>query len=710
MPRIETVHVIFKTHLDIGFTDLAGRVVRRYCEDFIPKAIELAQKLDSQGGEAQFVWTTGSWLIHYYLKHGTESQRRMMSEAIEKGYIAWHALPFTTHTELLDSSLFQYGISLRDQLDHTFSKKTISAKMTDVPGHTIGMVPFLEQAGIQYLHLGMNPASKRPSVPKVFRWQSADGSEVIVNYAENYGEHLYIDGMQDVLVFAHTGDNCGPPSMEDIQHQFAELSKQYPGAHIKASTMDAFASKLLAVRGQLPIVREELGDTWIHGTGTDPQKMGMYRELVRLRSKWLSEGRMKIGDHEFEELSESLLLVAEHTWGLDIKKFLPDFKNYAKQDFYAARAKDIIDLDDTPDKYSYISSFAMNEFDQLSKGLFAAESSERRYSLVEASWQEQRDYLKQGLEALSDDKKLEAHQALEKLVPIKSKLVDAEQWQAYQIYQLKRFQVKFGSDGSLIQLKDRYGKEWSDEQHVLGAYRYEVFGTENYAHWFETYMEDLPTTHTWADADFGKPGFEYVRPRPAHRLYTPSLIRLEHASLETEDLVLAKLRLPDEAIDLYGAPREIELLYVFNHDSDLIDVELNWWSKDACRLPEASWLSFSLLVDNPNLWMLEKLGSKVSPLQVVKNGNRNLHAVDSGVSYVGTDGSVDIHTLDTPLVSPGRRRLLEFDNTFAPLDEGMHFNLHNNIWGTNFRMWFEGDARFHFRLKLCTNQVAQQPR
>jgi hypothetical protein len=26
----------------------------------------------------------------------------------------------------------------------------------------------------------------------------------------------------------------------------------------------------------------------------------------------------------------------------------------------------------------------------------------------------------------------------------------------------------------------------------------------------------------------------------------------------------------------------------------------------------------------------------------------------------------------------------------------MHFNLYNNVWGTNFPMWYEDDARFRF--------------
>lgn len=75
------------------------------------------------------------------------------------------------------------------------------------------------------------------------------------------------------------------------------------------------------------------------------------------------------------------------------------------------------------------------------------------------------------------------------------------------------------------------------------------------------------------------------------------------------------------------------------------------------------------------------------------------NAVNEGVRYLGTDGRVQITTLDAPLVCPGEPRLLQFDQTFAPLDGGMHFNLHNNVWGTNFPMWVEGDAQFRFTLE-----------
>ena len=31
--------------------------------------------------------------------------------------------------------------------------------MTDVPGHTLGIVPLLAEAGVRFLHLGVNTAS-----------------------------------------------------------------------------------------------------------------------------------------------------------------------------------------------------------------------------------------------------------------------------------------------------------------------------------------------------------------------------------------------------------------------------------------------------------------------------------------------------------------------------------------------------------------------
>ena len=43
--HIKTIHLIFKTHLDIGFTDYARNVTAQYMAHFIPRAIETAATL-----------------------------------------------------------------------------------------------------------------------------------------------------------------------------------------------------------------------------------------------------------------------------------------------------------------------------------------------------------------------------------------------------------------------------------------------------------------------------------------------------------------------------------------------------------------------------------------------------------------------------------------------------------------------------------------
>ena len=56
-------------------------------------------------------------------------------------------------------------------------------------------------------------------------------------------------------------------------------------------------------------------------------------------------------------------------------------------------------------------------------------------------------------------------------------------------------------------------------------------------------------------------------------------------------------------------------------------------------------------------------------------------------------------TYDAPLVAPGERKLLNFDNARSAPEAGMHFCLGNNVWGTNFVMWFEDDMRFRFAMR-----------
>ncbi len=696
MTTVKKVHVIFKTHLDIGFTDLAANVVDKYMNTFIPQALSLSERMASDDGRSKFIWTVGSWLIEEYLLNAPEEQRIQMEHAISKGVIAWHGLPFTTHTELMDKSLFEYGLSISKKLDQRFGKNTIAAKMTDVPGHTIGMIPILASHGIRYLHIGVNPASKAPCVPQAFVWKANDGSELIVNYAGDYGEVLEVEGLEDVLYFAHTGDNNGPSSFEEIELLYQQLQTEYPDAEIAASTLDAFAEKLLECKDVLPVVSEEIGDSWIQGVATDPLKVAHYRELLRLRDKWVATGSLDPNGESYGKFCNRLLLIAEHTWGMDEKLYLADYVNYSAADFAAARAKDHI-TNDVVNQDQYF-----HTFNRLGV-------KERSYQHFESSWKEQRAYLDQAISALSPELQIEAKKVLDSLIPASSDhsndAKNMERLEMNRSYTFGKFHVSFATDGSIDQLVDDNGKVWANDEHRLGVYRYETFSQENYERYIKEYTINMKKNYVWAVPDQAKPGMEYAEPTPEHKQYRPMVRNLQLERQVDADKVRAQMEMPAEVCKYYGAPHQLEIVYTFYHNNSNIDVELNWMDKPACRLPEASWFSFVPCVDSPNMWTMDKLGTRVSPLSVVKNGNRNMHAVNSGLYYEGADGSVVIETLDAPVVCPGERRLLQFDNTFAPLAGGFHFNLHNNSWGTNFPMWFEDDMKYRFRLTLHSNRM-----
>lgn len=701
MKQPKRVHVVFKTHFDIGYTDLAQNVVERYMNLFFPKAIETAAYFEEHKENGSFIWTTGSWLIDYLLKHGTESEKTTTIEAIRKGHLSYLGLPFTTHSELLDPELLDYGISIAQTLDERFGKKTIAAKMTDVPGHTRSIITHLAKAGIKYLHVGVNGASYPPDVPEVFLWRNQDGSEIIVQYSKSYGDYGYVEGMEDFLYFAHTHDNHGPSSIEQIENEFTQLRQAYPDAVIEASTLDRYAEKLWAIREKLPVVEEEIGDSWIHGGSSDPYKLAALRELMRLKSKWLSEGVLTTEDAEYHAFCDSLIMVPEHTWGMDIKRYLADYAHYEKEDFQRARKLDKTDPSLNPQAYRFVEENSQIELQEMFGDEAEAKLDARSYSLVEKAWQEQRDYLEVAIDNLHPDRQNEAVNALKALVPERSSVRDGStKLESDQTYRLGRFQVMFADDGSIVGLQDETGRQWADPSHRIGLYSYEVFSQEDYDRWYREYCVNWHTGQPWAIGDFGKAGMDLAKQWVRNQTMTPKLISLTLQQEEGRDIVVARLKMPAAATEQMGAPRELVVEYTFPVDSNTLESRWMWFDKDAHRLPEASWITFNPAVHNPNLWKLDKLGQLVSPLEVVRGGNRNMHAVNKGMFYRGADGAVTIETWDAAVVSPGERRLLQFDHSFANLEGGMHVNLHNNVWGTNFPAWYEDDALFRFKLNF----------
>lgn len=677
---IKRIHVVFKTHLDIGFTDLAFKTVQRYFDQFIPRAVAVAQKLRNQGGRERLVWTTGSWLIKSYLQESDDAKRTALKEAIEAGDIIWHGLPFTSHTELMDRRLAEYALSLSQELDKQFAKETIAAKMTDVPGHTLALVPLLAKAGIKFLHIGVNGGSPLPEVPRLFRWRAPTGEEIVVQYDETYGSSEPIGDLEDLLVIENSADNEGPPTEEEVLEAYRRLSEQYPDAQIIASDLSAYARSILPFADTLPVIESEIGDTWIHGVGTDPLKVSSLRRLLG----WLAQNPEAASNDRF---MDRMLLVCEHTWGTDFKKYLADYANWSVEDFHKAREKDLIGPDAITPEYQYIEDFTREEFARIFSDR-DTRRERRTYSFFTSAHQEQRNYLKEAVAALTEGQQKQTKPLLERPVAAFKPVGKKSTLAAGQELTIGTCTLSFGLDGSLASYRGPGGVELVGKEGI-GAYRYETFSSETYETYHRAYNRNFEIEQSWVRADFGKPGMEHAKPTPQHRLWTVELRSLTRYDGQASVVVHASLAADPESPR--GGPRVIDLWYHFSLEGQLEQLRLDWKEKEATRLPEALWLSVSLALPETGTWKMIKLGRPVAMDRTVSKGARSVHAVE-GVEYRAGDKVLRISNIDSPLMSIERRKLLCFDDELADVTGTFHFNLYNNIWGTNFPMWYDEDG------------------
>ena len=663
MTAPQTIHLVFKTHLDIGFTDMARNVAARYFTDFIPRALDVAAELRRTGAD-RFRWTTGAWLIYEFLERASPAERAHMEQAIAAGDIHWHALPFTTHSELMDAELFAFGLSLAQRLDERFARRTIAAKMTDVPGHTRAIVPLLAQAGVQFLHLGVNGASTPPDVPPAFLWRDPSGAEVVVMYQRGgYGDFGALPGLGHALAFAHTEDNIGPQTAGQARASFARLRERFPNAEVIGSTLDAFAKQAARVKAQLPVVTGEIGDTWIHGVGSDPQKVARFRALSRLRNRWMANGAAQQHAKEVDAFGRALLMVPEHTWGMDIKMHLNEYRSYARAPFAAAR-------------------------------------EQANFRAFESSWAEQRAYLDTAQAALlGTPLAAEAAAVVLELAPRRPEAHDLRPLLRGETVTGAHFALALDpATGAIAQLIDRQnGRAWARSEHLLGLLRYQTFAQSDYDRFHRQYNINKRTTSRWSVPDFTKPGIADAGAES--RWWLPRLVGTWHRCDGVGDYLLAELEFPPEAVANYGCPGVATLEITLPADARAVHWQVQWFEKAACRLPEALWFSFAPVGAAARGWELQKMGQQIAPDDVVRDGNRHLHAVEA-VRYADERGSLRLDTPDAPLIAPGEPALLNFTNRFASLRGGVHVNLYNNVWGTNFPMWYEDDARFRFTLSF----------
>jgi hypothetical protein len=661
-PSIRRVLVMFKCHFDAGFANTQANIIREYFDNYYPRAMRVAAEMREQGND-RYVWTTGSWLVYQYLEESDGDLRKQMDDAVHRGDIAWHALPFSWQTEFMDPSLIQGALGLSKSLDRRYGRTTIGAKMTDVPGHSRGLIRPLVQGGVTFLDIGANELCTRPQVPFLCTWKNAREDALILMYHQGYGGTVVVPKSDLAVAISMRGDNSGPHTVEEIRAIYARLREQFPNAQIKATDLTEIAQAVEPYRNQLPVVTSEMGDTWIHGVSSDPVKTADYRELTRLRRKWIAQGKIVIGEGTDLAMLPSLLLAPEHTWGADTKLYL-DYNHYTP-----AQLAEV--LESPP------------------------------YKTMEFSWEEKRNDLRNAVATLPPPLRQEAEAQLRSLRPVEPIPGKLAEHSAHETIDAHHFTLAIdGQTGAIVRLLDKKThREWASPERPLALFVYQTLSQEDYQQFVTSYALKFDV-HPEILIDLGKPDMAVLHPQS--REWTPQLTRCWAGREGVNHRILAQLTFPDPASQRSGLtawPNKLYLELVLPDDDAVVRANLYWFDKAAQRLPEAMWLSFLPIAPKQEGWTLTKVDEPVSPFDVVEGGNRHMHAISEFIRYKAAGDEFSLRSLDAPLLALGKRTPLYFSREQPMINDGIHFSLYNNSFGTNYILWFREAIRFRFEIR-----------
>ncbi|XP_065831101.1 uncharacterized protein [Oscarella lobularis] len=697
--NIDTVHFVSTCHLDVGFADTAANVVNRYFDHYFHDSIATSQALRSRGGEEQLVFLTHSYLVYLYLDCPpnmglhcpSKDNITMFIDAVNRGDISWHAMPFNSQLEIIDADFMDFHVKMSHMLDARFKKSPkLTMSQRDVPGTTRSIIPTLVSNGVEALSVGVNPSSMPPAVPPIFKWlhKPTNQSVIAMWHAKGYGgmsgvtadSTVTVPGSSHALAFRFRVDNSGPPAMKEVLDDFAAIRKLFPGAKIVASDFDSFVRAILPMKDTLPVYTEEIGDTWIYGVPSDPVKMQQVREIMRARSECVENNICNVSDYRFFNFSRLLTKGPEHTWGKALSGYLKDYKmNWHNKEFHS--------LIHTPE-----------------------------YVGMTNSWLEQRlwaiDY---AIEALADHPlRKEINERLAALKPSGPALdgyvkVD----NIGQVFKTGPLEVAFSPQtGAIVHFSNTaHGTSFASADYPWGQLVYQTFDTEDFTKFIDEYRMYINPTPGWMPGDFGKPGLNDT----LHQTVSPVVNELWHKTSDTGASFALKMSFPESLVTDYGAPASVWSVVDVLQTEARLEMDISLFNKTATRLPESLSVYFRPHVKNPENMRLTKIGQLLNPSDVMKNGSQHLHAVDTQDGVLYMDPFIRFNSMDTSVVCVGRPTPFPTPVSKPNVDDGFAFNIVNNIWGTNYLMWFPlvpDDASTKYRINVllpeCVGQNCQE--
>jgi len=727
---VKEIIVVCKTHFDIGYTHRVKDLLHYYRTAMIDRALGIMDSSKNLPPEQRFAWTAPGWVMEKVLEdwpEQTPERRQRLEAAFKSGKFVTHALPFSIEAELMEPEEFARGYMFADAVSRQYGLQlSRGAKTTDVPSQSSSLATGLAQGGIKFMHIGVNSACPFPQCPPLFWWEGPDGSRVLTMLSGSYGtcDALYPhdwlcskdpskDGVlghnllppagwpyKTWIALIVTPDNSGPPKADAVKALFDEVAQKLPGAKVRMGTMEEFADAILAEKPDLPVVKGEMPDTWIHGCMCDPGGMRIARDVIPLMpavealNTQLRHWGVPVADpaKEMAHAYEQCLLYSEHTWGgsAAVNKYGDAFQKIPPGEFANLEAS-------WEDKTDYIRTAGNITTSLLATNLAALAQAVNRagprvvvYNPL--PWARSGIVEIPGQSFLAENIPASGYKTFSVPPATKSAM------SAGDTVENEFFKVKLDpARGTLVSLFDkRTGREWvdADAAQGLGQYLNERFSfdqTIKYVRAYQNGRTDFGGHAEWLHPNMYKPGL-------------PANVPYRAASPSGGSLAISRDKFTETAVmNLPGDPSNhlpaTSLRVTLHRGQPYVDVELTIKDKAKDNWPEADWLCLPFKINNPQFRVGRNLGIMDPAKDILSGANRHLYAVGTGVTLTGADGAgIAVCPLDHPLISLDTPGMWKFSLDFVPKKPVVYLNLYNNQWNTNYRYWYPGTWSSRVRL------------
>lgn len=735
-PALKEIIIVYKTHFDIGYSDLARNVVHKYRTEMLDHTLNNIEKNSKRPKEEQFVWTIPGWPMKQILWNGQEpSRKEAIEKAFRKGNLTIHALPFTTHTETLELEELVRGLGFSSELARKYGQELPrAAKMTDVPSHTWLLPTLLKHAGVDFFHFGCNLTNKIPSVPPLFWWEGPDGSRLLTMASQGYGTTPLppADWKYPAWLYINqTGDNEGPPSPETVQKDIDFYKKKLPGVKVRIGKLSDFSDLILKSKTELPVVKGDMPDSWVHGPMCSPNAVALSRTvrptisaaeaLQTLETAW----GIYLPDETpaYRKAYEQSLLFGEHTWGYAAQHYRkfpygnewtemyrqgipPHFKelevSWDEHDQYIKNASTTITLP----LANEIAALADNVNMEGKRIVVYNPLPWSRNGVVTQNivyWPEAKgvkdcisgEILPIAIHGSGEGRKGNIISFEAKDVPamgyrtytvvtdgqIPSNKMHADQ--AAGTIENAFFKVRFNpAMGRIESFTDkRTGKELIDTSapYGFGQYLYERFGKAEVMRFLSAYLYPQYMGSHGPITD--------KMDVPDGSLYTSAVssnmkLSIEQTPLEISAVMTGEIPGP-------GMPQSVSIRMTLYADQPYADLKMGV-QKQPDGWPEAGWICLPFNMDAPQ-YRLGRLGSFIDPKKdIIDNCNTRMLWLNSGMAVYNEQDGIGICPVESPMVSLGEPGARHFNSSYKPSNPYIYVNLYNNQWATNFREWWGG--------------------